>query len=81
MLWWLADAIFVLVVIPVVVMLLLGLRKAVVDIHGEVEAIYGRGGEILTSVGAVPALLQVRDRVKLVGAGLLRYATAVDKLL
>jgi hypothetical protein len=59
----------------------LGLRRSVVDIGKHVDDIHDRGGEILTSVGAVPELLKVRDRVNVVGGGLLRYATAVDRLL
>jgi hypothetical protein len=80
-LWWIGNAVFVLVVIPVVVFLLLGLRKSVVDIGTHVDVIHDRAGHIVTSLGAVPALLKVRDLVKSVGAKLLRYANAVDRLL
>lgn len=79
--WWIGNAIFVLVVIPVVILLLNGLVKPVRAIGGRAVEIHEQAGGILVALDAVPALLGTRDRVKLVGAGLTRYVNAVDRIL
>jgi len=80
-LWWIGNAIFILVVIPVVVVLLQRLVRPVVDIGKCVDKIYDQAGGISVALDDVPGLLRTRDLVKQVGAGLTRYVTAVDRLL
>jgi len=80
-LWWIGNAIFILVVIPVVVVLLSRLKGAVVNIGGVVKGIEDQAGGISYALDAVPALLQTRDLVGEVGGGLTRYVTAVDRIL
>jgi len=80
-LWWIGNAIFLLVVIPVVVVLLHRLVKPVLAIESQVKAIYESAQGIVAALDGVQALLTTRDLVKRVGGGLTRYVTAVDRIL
>ncbi len=80
-LWWIGNAIFVLVVIPVVVVLLHRLMKPVVAIEKHVNAIHQDAGRIVVALDGVKGLITTRDLVKRVGGGLTRYVTAVDQIL
>jgi hypothetical protein len=80
-LWWIGNAIFILVVIPVVVVLLHRLMSAVFDIGKHVNAIHGQAQGIVVAVDDVKQLIPTRDAVKQVGAGLARYVKAVDRIL
>lgn len=80
-LWWIGNVILVLVVLPLVVLLLTRLVKAVVGIGRRATAIHDQAGGLLLALDAVPALVGTRDRVRQVGAGLIRYVGAVDRIL
>jgi hypothetical protein len=80
-LWWIGNAIFILVVIPVVVVLLHRLMSAVLDIGKHVNVIHGQARGIVIAVDDVKQLIPTRDAVKQVGAGLTRYVKAVDRIL
>ena len=80
-LWWIGNAIFVLVVIPVVVVLLARLVKPVVAIERHVNVIHQDAGRIVVALDGVKGLITTRDLVKRVGGGLTRYVTAVDRIL
>jgi hypothetical protein len=80
-LWWVGNAIFVLVVIPVVVLLLSRLLRAVLEIGRHVDKIYDQAVGLVGALDDVQALLETRDLVKRVGGGLTRYVTAVDRIL
>jgi len=80
-LWWIGNAIFILVVIPVVVVLLQRLAGAVFDIGKHVDTIHDQAGGIVVAVDDVKALEPTRDRVHRVSAGLTRYVQAVSRAL
>lgn len=80
-LWWIGNAIFILVVIPVVVVLLQRLATSAFDIGKHVDAIHSQAGGIVIAVDDVKQLVPTRDRVKAVGAGLTRYVKAVARIL
>ncbi|HEY6422532.1 MAG TPA: hypothetical protein VIY28_04635 [Pseudonocardiaceae bacterium] len=80
-LWWIGNAIFILVVIPVVVVLLQRLMRATTDVGKQIDAIHSQAGGIVIAVDDVKALAPTRDAVKRVGAGLTRYVQAVDRIL
>jgi integral membrane sensor domain MASE1 len=80
-LWWIGNAIFVLVVIPVVLVLLVRLVKPVAAIERNVNLIHQDAGRIVVALDGVKALVTTRDLVKRVGGGLTRYVTAVDRIL
>ncbi len=80
-LWWIGNAIFILVVIPVVVVLLQRLMRSTLDIGKHIDTIHGQAGGIVVAVDDVKQLIPTRDAVQRVGAGLTRYVTAVDRVL
>lgn len=80
-LWWIGNAIFLVVVIPVVVVLLQRLKSSAADVGRHINTIHGQAGGLVIAADDVKALLPTRDAVKRVGAGLTRYVKAVDRLL
>jgi hypothetical protein len=80
-LWWIGNALFLFVVVPVVVVLLQRLVRSAVNVEKHVDTIHGQAGGIVIAVDDVKALIPTRDAVKRVGAGLTRYVKAVDRLL
>ncbi len=80
-LWWIGNAIFLVVVVPVVVVLLQRLKGATVDVGRRVDTIHDQAGGLVIASDDVKALIPTRDAVKRVGAGLTRYVKAVDRLL
>jgi hypothetical protein len=80
-LWWIGNAIFILVIIPVVVVLLQRLMRAVLDVGKHIDTIHCQAGGIVVAVDDVKALIPTRDAVRQVGAGLTRYVKAVARIL
>ena len=80
-LWWIGNAIFILIVIPVVVVLLQRLSRAVIDIGKHVDTIHNQAAGIVIALDDVKQLTHTRDAVKRVAAGLTRYVKAVDRIL
>ena len=80
-LWWIGNAIFILVVIPVVVVLLQRLARSAVDIRKRIDTIHDQSGGIVIALDDVKQLIPTRDAVKRVGAGLTRYVKAVARIL
>lgn len=80
-LWWIGNAIFILVIIPVVVVLLQRLMRSVLDVGKHVNTIHGQAEGIVIAVDDVQALIPTRDAVKRVGTGLTRYVQAVSRIL
>lgn len=80
-LWWLGNAIFILVVIPVVVVLLQRLARAASDVGKNIDTIHSQAAGIVIAVDDVKALHPTRDRVSRVSAGLTRYVNAVARVL
>lgn len=80
-LWWIGNAIFILVVIPVVVVLLRRLTASALDAEKQIDTIHDQTGGIVIAVQDVKALVPTQDAVKRVGAGLTRYVQAVDRVL
>jgi uncharacterized membrane protein len=80
-LWWIGNAIFILIVIPVVVVLLQRLLKAVADIGRHVDTIHSQAAGIVVALDDVKQLVPTSDAVKQVTAGLARYAKAVARIL
>jgi hypothetical protein len=81
LLWWIGNAIFLVVIIPVVVVLLQRLARSAVDVGKHIDTIHDQAGGIVIAADDVKALIPTRDAVKRVGAGLIRYVKAVDRLL
>jgi hypothetical protein len=81
LLWWIGNALFLIIVIPVVVVLLQILKGSAVGVGKRIDTIHDQAGGLVIAADDVKALIPTRDAVKRVGAGLTRYVKAVDRLL
>jgi hypothetical protein len=81
-LWWIGNAILLLVVVPVLVALLNRLLAAVERIRRATDDILVGGVELTRELDDVPEMLaQTDSTVKDVTIGAVRYAGSVAKLL
>jgi hypothetical protein len=82
MLWWIGNAVLLLVVVPVLVALLNRILAALERIRGAADDILAGGVELTRELDDVPEMLAVTDgTVKDVATGAVRYAGSVAKLL
>jgi hypothetical protein len=82
MLWWIGNAVLLLVVVPVLVALLNGVLAACERIRGASDQILGGGVGLIGELDKVPGLLGVTDKaIEDVSLGAVRYAGSVGKLL
>ncbi|MBW3561742.1 MAG: hypothetical protein KY437_04520 [Actinobacteria bacterium] len=79
--WWIGNAVFLLVVIPVVLFLLDKLRRPVTEIRDYVDDTLEHGVLAIAALDAVDDLVETRDQVKELKAGVLRYGDALDDVL
>jgi hypothetical protein len=81
-LWWIGNAVLLLVVLPVVIFLLNRVLAAVERIRGATDEILSGGVALIGELTDVPDGLATTDRaVKDVSVGAVRYAGSVAKLL
>jgi hypothetical protein len=78
---WITSAVLLLVVVPVVVTLLNGVKAPVEDIRKQSEYLLVAGGSLVTLLDATSKLPRTRELVGQTGAGLARYGGAVDQIL
>jgi hypothetical protein len=82
MLWWIGNALLLLVVVPVLVALLNRVLAALERIRGASDDILAGGVALIGELDNVPELLATTDRtIDEVSAGAVRYAGSVAKLL
>lgn len=81
-LWWIGNAVLLLVVLPVVIALLNRVLAACERIRAATDDILEGGVELAGQLEPVPAALAQTDRtIGEVAAGATRYAGSVAKLL
>jgi hypothetical protein len=81
-LWWIGNAVLLLVVLPVVIALLNRVLAAAERIRGACDDILAHGVELLGEVNEVPELLATTDAVvSQIAVGATRYAGRVATLL
>ncbi len=80
-LWWIGDAVLVLVVLPVVVYLLRGVLNAASSIVPSVERIAAATGSGSADLDAVPLLLTTQSQVNQTVAGVAGYGGSLDVIL
>jgi hypothetical protein len=81
-LWWIGNAILLLVVLPVVIALLNRVLAALERIRAASDNILAGGGVLVGELESVPEGLAVTDAtVKAISVGAVRYAGSVAKLL
>ncbi|MEX2652039.1 MAG: hypothetical protein WD473_06300 [Acidimicrobiia bacterium] len=82
MLWWIGNAVLLLVVVPVLIALLNRVLSALERIRGASDDILAGGVGLIGEVNNVPELLAVTDQtIEDVALGAVRYAGSVGKLL
>ncbi len=81
-LWWIGNAIGLLVVLPVVIALLNRVLAALERIRAAADQILAGGVALVGELGGVPqALARTDTTVREVAVGAVRYAGSVAKLL
>ncbi|HYB47285.1 MAG TPA: hypothetical protein VED20_08020, partial [Streptosporangiaceae bacterium] len=81
-LWWIGNAILLVVVLPVVIFLLNRVLAALERIRGATDNILAGGVALVGELNGLPEELAVTDEtVKEVSVGAVRYAGSVAKLL
>jgi hypothetical protein len=81
-LWWIGNAVLLVVILPVVIFLLNRVLAAVERIRGAADEILTGGVALVGELNGVPEALATTDRtVNEVSVGAVRYAGSVAKLL
>jgi hypothetical protein len=81
-LWWIGNAVLLVVILPVVIALLNRVLAAVERIRGATDEILAGGVALVGELNGVPDALATTDRtVHEVSVGAVRYAGSVAKLL
>ncbi|MGO9077879.1 MAG: hypothetical protein ACLQDY_02400 [Streptosporangiaceae bacterium] len=81
-LWWIGNAILLLVVLPVVIFLLNLVLAALERIRGAADEVLRGGAALVGELQCVPDGLATTDEtVRQVSVGAVRYAGSVAKLL
>jgi hypothetical protein len=81
-LWWIGNAILLLVVVPVLVALLNRVLAALERIRGAADTTLAGGVALIGELNEVPKLLATTERtINEVSVGAVRYAGSVAKLL
>jgi hypothetical protein len=80
-LWWLGDLVLLLVVLPIVVYLLAGVRRAAKSIPARVDGISSVAAAGSRDLNAVPMLLTTQDQVIKTVAGVANYGASLDVII
>jgi len=81
-LWWIANVILLVVILPVVIALLNRVLAALERIRAATDEILAGGVALVGELDGVPDLLATTDKtIKEVSVGAVRYAGSVAKLL
>jgi hypothetical protein len=80
-LWWIGDAVLLLVVVPVVLYLLNGVLSEARSIVPSVGQIAGAARAGSQDLDAVPLLLTTRDQVRQTVEGVADYGGSLDVIL
>jgi hypothetical protein len=81
-LWWIGNAVLLVVILPVVIALLNRVLAALERIRGATDEILSGGVALVGELGGVPEALATTDTtVREVAVGAVRYAGSVAKLL
>ncbi len=81
LLWWIVNAIVLLVVVPLVLFLANGVIRAAVEIDAYADDILEHGVLLSKALDPVPALATTRDEVQGITASAVRYVTALRRLV
>lgn len=79
--FWIGNAIFFLVIIPVVIHLLNGLMRPAVEIKKYADDVLENGVMLTGELDVIPQLLKTRDLIKQVNSGAARYVGALEQVI
>lgn len=80
-LWWIANGLLLLVIIPVVVLLLHRLRQPVLEIRAYADDVLEHGVLALANLDAVDELVETRQRVGVLKEQVIAYGGSVARIL
>lgn len=80
-LWWIGNAIFLLVIIPVVVLLLQRLWRVVSEIKQYGDDALEHGVLLIAAMDHLEQLIETREAVTGVRNGVERYGAALEEIL
>jgi len=80
-LWWIGNAVLLVIIAPVVVVLLYGVLDAARTVRRAVDGLATVGTKMVSDLEPVPELLKTESYVSQTSAGLARYGTALDEVL
>ena len=81
-LWWIGNAILLVVILPVVIALLNRVLAALERVRGATDEILAGGVALIGELDGLPDLLATTDKtIQEVSVGAVRYAGSVAKLL
>lgn len=80
-LWWIGNAVLILVVIPVVILIGNRVITPAVEIRKYADDILANGVIVTGNLDPIPALIDTREMVGATLAGVARYGAALDDIL
>jgi signal transduction histidine kinase len=80
-LWWIANAVLLLVVVPVVALLLHRLRQPVLEIRGYAEDALEHGVLAIAALDPIDDLVETRERVAVLKEQVAGYGASVARIL
>lgn len=80
-LWWIGNLVFLFVIIPVVLLLLHGLLKPVIEIGRYTDDIHEHLAAALEQLGAIGELGQTRQSANRASSDLQRYGNSLSRVL
>jgi len=78
---WITSAVLLLVITPVVIKLLGGVKKPVKQIQRQSEQLLAAAPTLSRNLDSVGKLPKTKELVGQTGAGVARYGSAVDQIL
>lgn len=80
MLWWIANAVFLLAIVPVVVLILIQVLTPIIEIRKYADDINEHGGLFGPHLDATAELATTRRLVSELKGGVVAYCHALDKI-
>ncbi len=80
MLWWIANAVFLFVIVPVVVLILIQVLTPIRAIRAYADDIADHGGLFGPHLEATAELAQTRELVRKLNGGVVAYTRALDRI-
>lgn len=80
MLWWIANIVFLVVIVPVVVLILIQVLTPIREIRAYADDIAEHGGLFGPHLDATAELAKTRQLVKSLNGGVVAYIQALDRI-